>query len=185
MKLTLKNVRLAFPSLFKPQAGQDGGDPKFNATFLFAPDSDNTKAIKDAMNAVAKEKWGEKAPAILAKLVEEKRVCFHTKPKTNANGDLYAGFEGMYFVSASNKARPTVRDRDGKTELTSQDGKPYGGSYVYAVLDIWAQDNTYGRRINASLMGVQFFKDGEAFSGGGAASDADFEELETVEEDFV
>jgi len=185
MKLTLKNVRLSFPSIFKPQAGQDGGEPKFNATLLFAPDSENTKAIQAAITSVAKEKWGDKAAAIVSKLAEEKRICFHKSPKTNANGDVYAGFEGMYWVSASNKARPSVRDRDGKTELNSQDGKPYGGCYVYAVLDIWAQDNSYGKRINASLMGVQFFKDGEAFSGGGAASDEDFEELETPDEEFV
>ncbi|MNP74169.1 hypothetical protein D3C76_1710040 [compost metagenome] len=46
------------------------------------------------------------------------------------------------------------------------------------IVDIWAQDNSYGKRINAQLQGIQFVKDGEAFSGGGTSADAsDFEEI--------
>ena len=44
-----------------------------------------------------------------------------------------------------------------------------------AILDIWAQDNQYGKKVNAQLQGVQFFKDGDAFAGGGkAAAASDF-----------
>jgi hypothetical protein len=45
------------------------------------------------------------------------------------------------------------------------------------VVEIWAQDNNYGKRINASLKGVQFVRDGDAFAGGGAASPDEFEDL--------
>ena len=38
-----------------------------------------------------------------------------------------------------------------------------------AIVELWAQDNNYGKRINASLAGVQFAKDGEAFAGGTVA----------------
>ena len=56
-------------------------------------------------------------------------------------------------------------------------GRPYAGCYVNAVLEFWAQDNKFGKRVNATLMGVQFFRDGDAFSGGGAASDDDFDDV--------
>jgi hypothetical protein len=70
-----------------------------------------------------------------------------------------------------------VIDRD-KSPLTAEDGKPYSGCYVNCSLELWAQDNSYGKRINAQLGGVQFFKDGDAFSGGGSAADADdFDEI--------
>ena len=52
------------------------------------------------------------------------------------------------------------------------------GYYVDAILDIWAQENSYGKRINAQLKGVQFRRKGDVFSGGGApAEDDDFDEI--------
>ena len=45
------------------------------------------------------------------------------------------------------------------------------------MLDIYAQDNGYGQRINATLKGVQFIADGEAFAGGAPAGDDDFEQF--------
>lgn len=55
------------------------------------------------------------------------------------------------------------------------------------MLEFWAQDNKFGKRVNATLMGVQFFRDGDAFSGGGAASDDDFDDVTSGAEsgDFV
>ena len=44
-------------------------------------------------------------------------------------------------------------------------------------LELWAQDNNYGKRVNATLMGVQFFRDGDAFAGGGVASEEDFDDV--------
>jgi hypothetical protein len=73
-----------------------------------------------------------------------------------------------------------VIDRD-KTPLTSADGRPYAGCFVNASVELWAQDNNFGKRINASLRGVQFFKDGDAFSGGGAASDDEFDSVEDAD----
>jgi len=96
------------------------------------------------------------------------------------NGDLksqYAGYEGKLYVSARNTVRPLVVDVDGKTVLEAQDGKPYSGCYVNAVLEVYCQDNSFGKRINAVLGGVQFYRDGEAFAGGRAASTDDFDDV--------
>jgi hypothetical protein len=86
------------------------------------------------------------------------------------------------YVSAASKTRPLVLDSN-KTPLTDEDGKPYGGCYVNASIEIWAQDNQFGKRINAQLRGIQFVKDGDAFGGGGSPASADeFEELEATSE---
>ncbi|WP_155814796.1 ssDNA-binding protein, partial [Serratia symbiotica] len=101
------------------------------------------------------------------------KICLH-------DGDEkaeYEGYPGNKFFSASNKARPRIVDRD-NTILVQADGRPYAGCYVNAVIDIWAQDNKFGKRINASLGGVQFYQDGDAFAGGGIASEDDFGSLE-------
>lgn len=172
MKLKLSNVRLAFPALFEAKSVQGEGDPAFSAVFLIDPADAQVKAINAAIDAVATDKWGAKAAAMLAQMRKADKTCLH-------DGDLkatYDGFPGNLFVSARNKVRPTVLNSD-KSPLVAADGKPYAGCYVNAVLELWAQDNNYGKRVNATLMGVQFFRDGDSFTGGGAASDDDFEDV--------
>ena len=50
------------------------------------------------------------------------------------------------------------------------------------VIEAWAQDNGFGKRINASLGGVQFVKDGAAFVGGQAVAASAFDDLGVDEE---
>jgi hypothetical protein len=67
---------------------------------------------------------------------------------------------------------------DGKAPLSASDGKPYSGCYVNALVELWAQAHAeHGKRINASLMGVQFSKDGERLSGGATAAADDFDAI--------
>lgn len=177
MKVALSNVRLAFAdSLFVAKKVNNEGEPRHSAVFIIDPKSPIVKTLDDAITAVANEKWGKQAAPTLAKLRSEGRICFAKLPKTNGAGVVYEGFEDMFSITASNKARPLVIARD-KTPLTQADGKPYSGCYVNASLELWAQDNNFGRRINASLKGVQFVKDGDAFGGGTPASPDEFADL--------
>lgn len=190
MKITVKNVRLAFPHLFTPKAVGEDGKKYFKAAFPIEPDSATHKQIKEAMIAAAKEKWDEKAATIFKKLKEDRKLCFEEKSPSNDSGEVYNGFEGMYVLNATRNAsrgRVTLVGRDPKKgPLAEEDGVLYGGCYVNAIVDVWAQDNTSdrgGKRINCELLGVQFVKDGEAFGGGAAASVDDFEVLEDIDED--
>jgi len=172
MKIKLNNVRLAFPSLFEAKTVNGEGKPAFSATFLIDPADPQVKTLNAAIDQVAKEKWGAKADAMIKQMRAADKVCLHS-------GDLkssYDGFPGNLFVSARNPVRPTVVDAD-KTPLVESDGKPYAGCYVHAVLELWPQDNNYGKRVNATLMGVQFLRDGDSFTGGGAASEDDFDDV--------
>ncbi len=169
MKVRLDNVRLAFPNLFTAQAGPNGGDSKYNATFIIE-DQATADKLNEAIESVAQEKWGQKSGEVLKKLRAGDKVCLK-------DGDTkadYDGFEGNSYTTASNKVAPTIFDKDG-TRLRQEDGKPYAGCYVDAALDVWPQDNSYGKRINAALRGVKFRSDGEPFTGGGAATEDDFE----------
>lgn len=168
MKIMLSGVRLAFPALFKTDKFGT-----FSATGIFPKDHPAFKLVQDTIKAVATEKWGAKAPEILKALAAKDNVCLH-------NGDTkaeYEGYEGNFYVSARNEVRPKVLARD-RSPLVPEDGKPYSGCYVNMLIELWAQDNKdYGRRVNASLLGVQFDKDGDAFSGGSVASENDFDDL--------
>ena len=183
MKLKLNNVRLAFPVLFEAKTVNGEGKPAFSASFLIDPADPQVKALNQAIDQIAKEKWGAKADAMLKSLRAADKTALH-------NGDAkaqYQGFEGNLYISARNPVRPTAVDAD-KTPLQQSDGRLYSGCYVNAVVELWPQDNKYGKRVNATLMGVQFYRDGDAFSGGGAASEDDFDDVSSgadAASDFV
>jgi len=175
MKLMLQNVRLAFPNLWVAQRVNGEGEPAFSASLLLAPDHPAVAALNKAFEEVAKEKWGAKAAAVLKAMRATDKLCLHDGD-TKSN---YDGFPGNMYVSARSKVRPTVIDRD-RTPLNQEDGKPYSGCYVNASIELWAQDNKFGKRINAQLRGVQFFADGDAFAGGSTPADAEeFEDMST------
>ena len=169
--MKLQNVRLSFPDIFVPRPFKAGDDPKYKATFLVEKGSPQAKAIDAAIVEVAKAKWGAKAEGILKGIRgNANKFCFQ-----DGETKSYDGYAGMMALSASNKARPTVLDRD-KTPLTQDDGRPYAGCYVNAVVELFAYENS-GNGISASLGGIQFVKDGDAFGGGGVATADDFDDL--------
>lgn len=177
MIVKLKNVRLAFPNLYTPQS-VNGSDPKFNAVFLLDPKDPQVKTLEAAMKDVAVAKWGDKGAAQFTALQKAARVCLRDgddKPE-------YDGFPGNKYLSASRDSRPLVLDKD-KTPLTQADGKPYAGCFVHTSVEIWAQDNKHGKRINAQLRGVQFFKDGDSFAGGTPVSEDEFDMAEGADGD--
>jgi hypothetical protein len=177
MKVKLQTVRLAFPVLFEAKTIAGQGEPKFTAAFLFPKEHPAFAEVNAAIDAVAKEKWKEKAASVLAGLRAEGKICLK-------NGDAkpdYSGYPGNFFVNCTSAVRPLVIDKN-KSPLTAADGKPYGGCYVHAAIEIWAQDNKYGKRVNASLKGVQFAADGDAFGAGAPASSEEFDDLEQTEE---
>lgn len=179
MEVKLASLRLAFPVLFEPKPVGNDGEPRFSAAFPIAPGSENAEKLEAAVQAVAKEKWKDKAAAILAELEGKGRVCYQKRPLSK-DGEVYDGFEGQHSLNASNKARPLVINSD-KSPLTAVDGKVYGGCYVHVAIDVWAQDNSWGKRINATLKTVRFFKDGDAFSGARSGTANDLDEFDSLE----
>lgn len=175
--IVLKNVRLAFgQGLFEKQTANGGeGKAAFSSSFIIAPeDKANLALLKKAIRDAALRKWSKKAEAVLKELERKDRTCLH-------DGDdksQYDGFEGNMYVSTRSDTRPSAFDNDkDKTPLTKEDGKIYSGCYVDASINIWGQDNKFGKRINAQIRGVRFRKDGDSFSGGGSADESDFDDL--------
>lgn len=163
-KIQLKNVRLSFPSIFK-RSDFNGEQGKFEATFLLNKETqaDQIAKLEQAIEAAIKE----------AKVkVPSDKICL--KDGDDFEYDGYAGH--MAFKASSNK-RPTIIDRD-KTPLVEDDGKPYAGCYVNAIVDVWIQNNSYGKRANGNLFGIQFVKDGEAFGAGDVDVTDDFEDID-------
>lgn len=173
-RVLLKNVRLAFPNLWEPTTVAGEGKPRFSATLLMPADHPQLEELRAKVDAVGKEKWRDKATATLSGLYKTGKVALH-------DGDekaQYDGFPGNFFVASASQetAPPTVIDRD-RTPLNQRSGRPYAGCYVNASLEFWAQDNQWGKRINCTLRGIQFYADGDSFSAGHPADADEFEEV--------
>jgi hypothetical protein len=185
MKIIIKNARLAFPKIYKPEA-VGNSDPRYGATLLFEKQGDNHKRILAAINQVALEKWEDRQAVIMRKIMSDSKSypLLDGDEKTTDDGEPYNGYEGMMYLrtSAAQKDKPTVLDRD-KTPLLEDNGRLYAGCYVNASVDIWALDHKeYGKKVCAKLLGVQFYKDGDAFAGGARVDLNDFEDLSDMDE---
>lgn len=169
VRIRLTNVRLSFPNLFE----RDKKYNRFGGNFLLTPDHPDLEKLRKAIKIAARNKWPKSWKKIYQQLEKQDRLCLH-------DGDTkeFEDYPGNFFVAASStKTRPRMFLRDGRTELFEDQGEIYGGCYVVVSLEIWAQDNDFGKRVNAQLRGVQFYADGESFGGGGAASDDEFDDL--------
>lgn len=182
--IIIKNVRLAFPELREAVQYQGTGPFSYKATFLVTPGSDADKAILKAIEAAGKAKWGEKAGPIVAqaKAAGSGKFCY-----VDGNTKAYDGFAGNMALSAGRSKEdgaPKILDRD-LSELPADSGRPYGGCYVNAKVQIWAQDNNFGKAIRATLVTVQFVKDGDSFGGAGPATADGMEAVESDADDLV
>lgn len=152
MQKTLTSVRLSFPSIFKGRAFEEGDEPRFSATALISVDDAQLEALKNDLNKFAREHFDAK---------ELKSVKFCLRP-----GDEKSDLEGygpeVMSLNASSKKRPSVVDRT-LSPLVEEDNIVYAGCYVNMAVRFWAQNNKWGKRVNAELKGVQFVKEGEAF----------------------
>lgn len=160
------DVYLSYPHLFEPyrpkrtEIGTDGKPKvgKYGAKFCF--DKKNPQSVKDAKAIHAK--IVEMAKASLKQTLPADRYCL--RDGSQLTEDMYD-----YFVlSASEDTKPTCVDRR-RNNVTDEDDLFYAGCRVNATVRLWVQNNIdYGKRINANLIGVQFFKHGGERWGGRA-----------------
>ncbi|PAV06442.1 hypothetical protein CBG25_06045 [Arsenophonus sp. ENCA] len=147
MKIKLNNVRLAFPELFEPSQFSGQGAFRYRANFLIPKSrTELIKEIKKGIEAVIKEKWGVKDIEKIYNNIcnNPNRFCFQ-----DGDNKEYDGYAGNMYLSASNKSRPSVFDRN-LSPLTAQDGRPYSGCYVNATIEFYAYDNN-GKGVSASF----------------------------------
>lgn len=165
--IKLKNVRLSFPSLFR-KAVFNGEETKYEGTFLLnkTEHAETIKSIEAEIASMLKEHK--------AKLSADK-ICFK-----DGDNIEYDGYADCMTIKASSAKRPLVIGKD-KTPLTEDDNVIYSGCYVNAIISLWWQDNSYGKRVNASLEAVQFHKDGQPFGDGGSKASVD--DFDIIEDD--
>lgn len=183
-RIVLKNVRLSYCNLFKARAmktppGATPAAPKFSVTCIMdkKTNADVIALVKKTIDEVIQDKWAGKKPAKL-------KICLR-------DGSEYDGTEGfsedVMFLGASSTEEypPDVRDCDKTRKLTAADHRPYSGCYGNVVVRLWAQDNDWGKRVNAALEIVQFAKHGEPLGASRAKAEDVLDDVDQPAEDEV
>jgi hypothetical protein len=191
-ELMLHNVRLSFPTIWTPREYEIGdGKPRWSATFLIEPGSDNDKRIRAAIKAEAAEAWKDKANGKLAEYTgNSQKMCYLDgspggQPKYDGYEDRWAltTHRQQNTVNGTQEA-PLIIHRN-KAPLTERDGVVYGGCYVNAKVSIYAQTGQ-NPGVRGSFSAIQFWAAGDAFSAGRPSADG-FESAEvgTEADEFV
>lgn len=173
-ELMILDARTSYCYVHKPSPPRSNDDGSvtpgsYGTHLIMARDSSQIAAIRAAIKAVAVAKWADKADAILKGLAGQDRLCLHDGDISKAGQEGYAG---MLFVSTSSKVKPLILGPD-RRPLDEASGTPYSGCYVNGKIQIWAQDNKFGKRVNAQLTGIQFLRHGTSFGGGGRVASVD------------
>lgn len=163
MAIKIANARLSFPNLFR-KASFQGNETKYEASFIVPKDGN--------------EKWYESVMSQVNTALTQAKMKVSPDKMFIRDGDTLdrPEYENCWVIKAANNKRPTTIDRD-RTTLVEEDEKFYAGCYVNASIDIWLQNNQFGKRVNANLLGVQFVKDGDSFEGDFVAKADDFDDL--------
>jgi hypothetical protein len=152
--ILLEGCRLSYPHLTAPAAvkGQDGrptGAYKYSASFICNFDPESKALITEFLNRAWKERLKVPEPIPGKSFI------------SNGNHKTQKEYHGFSVIAANENAdkRPEVYDRNGK--LTEDPNACYSGCIVNAIIRPWIQDNSWGKRVNAGLVGVQFVDDFE------------------------
>ena len=183
--ISLRNVRLSFPILkeatkFDPENNKE--IPKFKASFILDPDTHagTIKEIKQVTKSLIEEMWGGKPSGM--KDID----CFGDgNIKKNGQGEVYAGYKDMFFVSGNNKNRPILLHKN-KSQVDKDEIEDIfqPGYRVNGSISLWTQDNKFGKAIRCTVRGIQFVREDETFGASGVNVDEEFEDFNDESDDF-
>lgn len=158
--IRIDNVRVSFPHLDKPYAGDDGSKPKYGIVGML-PKKTHVEA-KDLIVQAIKD--------LLDAQPDKPKVAADKKFIRNGDDSDREEYAGHWIVSARESRRPSVRNQRGELIVEQEQiaDMIYGGCYCNILIRPWYQDGQrvgkgYGKRVNAGLVGVQFVRDGEPF----------------------
>lgn len=158
-------VRFSYCHVFKPQAMNEGDEPKYSVSILI-PKSDTAtiekinKAIEAAKAAgIAKLGKNGKIPANI-------KLPLRDGDTEREDDETYAGH---YFLSASSFRMPGIVDKDRQAILDEDEF--YSGCYGRASLNFYAFAASGNKGIAVGLNNLQKLKDGERLAGGASAEE--------------
>lgn len=178
----LKNVRISYPFLFKPdtQTNDKGQETKAFRVSLLLPKKTHKPValkVKAVINALIEEEYGSGA-----KLGPDKLFM------RDGDQSEVEDHKGHWVISVRESRRPTLVDRE-RRPVAEDDELLQAGHWANVLIRPWAQNgksmkkkNSYGKRINCGFDIVQFVDEDELLAGG-SRPDVD-DVLEDLDEEF-
>lgn len=159
----ITDVIISYPHLFEPYRPKT---PLVDANGKVKPGKYGAKFLIDRRDPL---KLAD-AKVLHAKIVEMQKVVFKSTIAADRlclrdGRQLTEDMHNFFVVSASEDIKPTVVDRR-RNPVSDEDDLFYAGARVNATIRLWAQNSAeWGKRINANLIGVQFFAHGDRLGG--------------------
>lgn len=174
LKAVLSKHRVSYVHIKEPSAFEEGGDAKYDATFLIPKNHPDVAKIKAAIKAAYeanKESTFKGTPLSSPKMWNPLR-----------NGDEWLDehpeaveYEDHYFLKAASKSQPKVFDAD-KNDILDLD-EVYSGCYCRGVIVCYAFNKNGNKGFGFFLNSLMKIEDGERLGGFEAdANDYDDEE---------
>lgn len=146
--------RVSFPQVFKPKAFDEGSEPKYSITMLFAKDADLSE-LKRAVNKLKKEHF--------SRLDDEDVFTPFTEVKKKLRKG-YEGYENTTPLTASSNRKPKVIDvKTGELIIHPEDFYP--GCYAKAVVNIYDFNKSVNKGISLGLVNLIKMRDGDPLDG--------------------
>lgn len=168
--------KASFPNLFKPRHNQMSGKDEFSIDILFDKKKTDLSKIKDLLNKVAKDKWGDKMPKFINQPIKDGDGV---KPKSGEPYD--ANYHGHYFITLKNTRQPGVVDAQTQPIINPAD--IYGGCFVRCSVKAFAYDRSGNKGVSLGLDHVQKVKDGEPFGAARTSAENVFDVIDDDESD--
>lgn len=187
--LTLKKGRLSFPAIFEKKRTSEEGPEKYSLSVLLDPETPegqaNIKAVKEMQVRLAKAQWKDNWEKVLKAMEWDRRLLRPGEKATNSEGDIYGGYEGMFYVTASNTRDIKVLNRDKTPAGKNDQEKFYGGCYADVILSCYTITDRKkgGNGIFATIEVVRWRADGEPFGAAPIDEDDYLEDLDDLDDE--
>jgi len=175
-KVITGKCRLSYAHLFKPQAIDEGTEPKYSVCLLIPKSDKGTltkiKAAVEAAKQAGVAKFGGKIPNNLKTPLRDGDDERPDQPE----------YAGCYFLNATSKQKPGLIDRN-KDEIIDSN-EIYSGCYGRASLNFFAFNTAGNKGVACGLNNVQKLADGD-YLGGRSRAEDDFDDEFDDEDDFL
>lgn len=160
--------RIVFPYLAEPDSGRQYSDGKYKVDILFPKSSwkEDGAELREQVLGVAQAYYGKKV-----------KFADFKHPFKDGDTKQQDYFKGHVYITAKSQFAPTVVGPDKSVFDKERIMKIKGGDYARLVVVVYPYDQS-GGGVTLGLDIVQFSHEGEALSGGRAASMAMLDELE-------
>lgn len=184
--ITGPKTRLSYAKIWKPEAMEEGQEPKYSVSLIIPKDDTETLDKIKAAIAAARKAGESKLSDAKGKALPESRLKLPLRDGDEERSDD-ENYAGCYFLNATSKTKPGIvsleKDADGKFKEIKDEAEVYSGCYGRVSINFYAFNTKGNAGIAVGLNNIQKVKDGEPL-GGRSNADADFNDgFEPEQED--